>query len=75
MPQGVVRAEVVIREDTKCKHVAGVEGQPEHTPTLHVLVAGPRRPSTARRKIRQFACQIERNCVVGERFSGVARCQ
>ena len=75
MPQRPIRAEVVIREDPKRKHVAGVEGQPEHTPTLDVLVAGPLGSSTVRGKVRQFACQVERNCVVGERFSGVAWCQ
>ena len=59
MPHRAIRTEGALRKHTQREHVTGVERQPEHAPTLHVLMARPGGPSPSRRDPRQLGRQIE----------------
>ncbi len=38
MPQGPIRAEIILREDSEGKHVTGLEWQRKNTPAVDVLL-------------------------------------
>jgi hypothetical protein len=58
VPQGVVGAEVVLREDPQGQHVARVEGQHKDAPALDVLVVRPGESAPHRRQMAQLRSEV-----------------